>query len=182
MPSSSKTEHAVVDRLSRAFESLVTLLFGLACLLLLAMTFMIGADVLTRNLEIASMSWSNEVSEWLLSWTTLLSAPLLLRRGQHIRVDVLLQVLPARVGWFCEWIVDVLGLLCSVVLAVYGWRVTDEAYVAGSLITKTLETPEWWATTPWSICFSLMSVEFVFRMHRLARAPHQPRHDAVSAA
>lgn len=171
-----------VDWLSEAFGRVLTFLFAVACILLLLMTFMIGADVLTRNLAIASMSWSNEVSEWMLSWMTLFAAPLLLRRGQHIRIDVLLQVLPARVAWACEWVADILGLSCSLVLAVYGWRVTHEAYVAGGMITKTLETPEWWATTPWLICFALMSIEFLFRMHRLAHAPHQARHDAVSAA
>jgi hypothetical protein len=32
------------------------------------------------------------------------------------------------------------------------------------------------------VAFALLAIEFVFRMHRLARAPHRPREDAVSAS
>lgn len=169
-------------RLSTGFEHLLRCLFAIGCAMLLAMALMIGADVLTRNLGLASMAWTNEVSEMLLSWMTLLCAPLLLRRGQHIRVDILLQALPAHVGWACEWLVDGLGLLCCLVLATQGWLVTRDAYLGGGKITKTLETPEWWATTPWLLCFVLMAIEFVFRMGRLRAGERRPRHDAVSAS
>lgn len=172
----------MLKRLSTLYERVLLALFMVGCLMLLTMAFMIGADVLTRNMEWASMSWTNEISEMLLSWMTLLAAPLLLRRGQHIRVDILLQALPARVGWACEWLVDLLGLACCVVLAVKGWQVTREVYLGGGMITKTLETPEWWATTPWLICFVLMSIEFVFRMDRLRGGEHRPRRDAISAS
>jgi len=43
---------------------------------------------------------------------TLLTAPGLLRMGQHIRIDVVLRVLPPRVGWLLEWLGDILGLVC----------------------------------------------------------------------
>jgi hypothetical protein len=32
------------------------------------------------------------------------------------------------------------------------------------------------------IAFALLAIEFVFRMHRLARAEQRPREDAVSAS
>lgn len=172
----------MLSKFSVYFDHLLFALFCVGSVLLLVMTFMIGADVFTRNLGWASLSWTNEISEMLLSWMTLLGAPWLLRRGQHIRVDVLLQVLPARLGWWCEWIADVMGFVCCIVLAVYGWRVTHASYLEQNTITKTLETPEWWMTTPWLICFVLMSIEFVFRMNRLRLAERRPRHDAVSAS
>ena len=172
----------MLTHLSTLCERLLKALFAVACLLLLIMAFMIGADVLTRNLGLANMAWTNEVSELLLSWMTLLSAPLLLRRGQHIRVDVLLQALPARLGWACEWLADLLGLACCLVLAWEGWKVMLDAYRSGAMITKTLETPEWWSSLPWVLCFMLMSIEFIFRMDRLRAGEHRPRHDAVSAS
>ena len=58
---------------------------------------MIGGDVI-RNFGFGGLPWSNEVSEYILYLVTLLSAPWLLRRGQHIRVDILLRALPARLA------------------------------------------------------------------------------------
>ena len=50
------------------------------------------------------------------------AAPWLLREGQHIRVDIVLRALPPRVGLACEWIADVLGLACCLVMVWYGAR------------------------------------------------------------
>ncbi|MEK7945307.1 TRAP transporter small permease [Pigmentiphaga sp. YJ18] len=171
-----------MQTISRAYGQLLYLCFSLACLILLAMTVMICADVFTRNTGLADLSWSNEISETMLSAMTMLAAPWLLRQGQHIRVDILLQALPARAGWACEWASDLLGFACSVALAWHGWLVTHESYLGGGMITKTLVTPEWWGTAPWVLSFSLLSVEFLFRMDRLRKAEHRPRHDAVSAS
>lgn len=171
-----------MQTISRWYGWLLHACFAAASLILFAMTVMICADVLTRNTGWADMSWSNEISETMLAVMTLLAAPWLLRQGQHIRVDILLRALPPRVGWACEWLADLLGLACSIVLACYGWQVTYGSYQGGGMITKTLVTPEWWATAPWTVCFTLMSIEFIFRIDRLRKGEHRPRHDAVSAS
>ena len=41
---------------------------------------------------------------------TMCVAPWLLRQGQHIRVDILLQALPPRLAWYFEWLGDLIGL------------------------------------------------------------------------
>lgn len=171
-----------MERLSRAYGRLLDGLMLAACLLLLAMTLIIGADVATRNAGLGGLAWSNEVSEDILYLITLLAAPWLLRQGQHIRVDILLRALPARVGWLMEWVGDVLGLACSLYFVWYGAKVLAASYAAGSISIKTLVTPEWWLLVPLPVAFALFAVEFVFRMHRLAKAEQAPRTDAVSAS
>ena len=47
---------------------------------------------------------------------------------------------------------------------------------------KTLVLPEWWMLASLPVAFLLVAIEFVFRMHRLAKAPIGPRADAVSAS
>ena len=79
--------------LSRCYGTLLDALMVVAALLVLGMTLMIGGDVASRNIGYGGIAWSNEVSEYILYLVTLLSAPWLLRRGQHIRVDILLPVL-----------------------------------------------------------------------------------------
>jgi TRAP-type C4-dicarboxylate transport system permease small subunit len=171
-----------MDRLSRAFGVLLDRFMAAACLLLLAMTAIIGGDVFSRNAGLGGIEWSNEVSESILYLLTLLSAPWLLRQGQHIRVDILLRAVPARIGWYLEWIGDLIGLACSIYLVWYGLKVLGASYAAGAITIKTLVTPEWWLIAPLPVAFLLVAIEFVFRMYRLSKSERAPRSDAVSVA
>ena len=171
-----------MDHLSRTYGSLLDALMGVACLLLLVMALLIGADVAGRNAELGGIPWSGEISEDILYLLTLLTAPWLLRRGQHIRVDILLRALPSRVGWLLEWLSDLLGLACSLYFVWYGWRVVATSYRSDAISIKTLVMPEWWLLTPLPLAFLMLAIEFVFRMHRLSSGERAPRTDAVSAS
>ena len=172
--------------LSRLYGRLIEALAMAGCLLLLAMMAIIVADVMLRNLALPGwpqgLAWSNEVSELMLYVITMCLAPWLLRQGQHIRVDILLRVLPRQLAWLCEWLADVLGLACCVVMAWIGYKAALASYLNGSMTFKTLVTPEWWSIAPLPITFTLLAVEMLFRMQRLARAARGPRDDAVSSA
>jgi TRAP-type transport system small permease protein len=169
-------------RLSKGYGRLLEVLLLLACLLLLVMTLLIGADVLLRNVGLGGIAPSNELSEDIIYLVTLLAAPGLLRQGQHIRVDIVLRVLPTQVGWLLEWVSDVIGLICCLYFVWYGVRVTAASLASGALSIKTLILPEWWLLAPMPLAFMLLAVEFLFRMHRLALAERRPRDDAVSAS
>jgi TRAP-type C4-dicarboxylate transport system permease small subunit len=169
-------------RLAHWYSRLLEALTLLACLLLLTMTLLIGADVLLRNVGLGGIAPSNELSEDIIYLMTLFAAPGLLRQGQHIRIDIVLRVLPLEVGWLLEWVSDILGLICCLYFVWYGTRVAAASFASGALSIKTLIIPEWWLLVPMPLAFVLLSVEFVFRMHRLALAERRPRDDAVSAA
>jgi TRAP-type C4-dicarboxylate transport system permease small subunit len=168
--------------LSRWYGRLLDGMMTVAGILLLLMTVMIGADVLLRNVGAGGIPPSNELSEDILYLVTLLAAPGLLRRGQHIRIDIVLQALPQRVGWLLEWVGDVIGLLCCLIFVWYGAGVAAASFFDGSVSIKTLVLPEWWLLAPMPVAFALLAVEFVFRMHRLVLAERRPREDAVSAS
>ena len=173
-----------MDRLEAAYGKLLEAFALAACALVLGMTLMICADVLLRNVRIipgvAGLEWSNEISEAMLYLVTMLSAPWLLRRGQHIRVDIVLRMVPKQVGWIFEWVVDVLGLACCLFIAYYGARAALASFNAGSVSIKTLVTPEWWLLSALPVAFLALSLEMLFRMRRLALGPRAPRDDAVS--
>jgi TRAP-type C4-dicarboxylate transport system permease small subunit len=173
-----------MDRLEAAYGKLLEALALVACALILGMTLMICADVLLRNVRIipgvAGLEWSNEISEGMLYVITMLTAPWLLRRGQHIRVDIVLRAVPKHVGWVFEWIVDGLGLACCLAIAYYGARAALASFQAGSISIKTLVTPEWWLLGVLPVAFLALSFEMLFRMRRLALGERAPRDDAVS--
>jgi TRAP-type C4-dicarboxylate transport system permease small subunit len=172
-----------VAAFERGYGRLLEVFAAAACALILGMTLMICADVLLRNVRvfpIAGLEWANEISEAMLYLITLLTAPWLLRRGQHIRVDIVLRAVPPRVGWLFEWAVDLLGLACCAMIAWYSARAAFASFMAGSVSIKTLVTPEWWLLIALPIAFTALSIEMLFRMRRLYLAERAPRDDAVS--
>ena len=173
-------------RVSALYGRLLAGLALLSCALLFAMMMVIVADVALRNVTVPGLprglAWSNEVSELMLYLVTLSIAPWLLRQGQHIRVDIMLQALPSRVAWALEWVGDSIGLLCCLFMAWYGLSAAWASYLTGAVNIKTLVTPEWWWLAPLPLVFTLLAVEMVFRMVRLYRAERGPRHEAVSAS
>ncbi|HJW77432.1 MAG TPA: TRAP transporter small permease [Beijerinckiaceae bacterium] len=172
----------IVERLSRAYGRVLDLMMLAASALIFAMTMVIGADVLLRNIGAGGLPWSAEISEDVIYLVTLLAAPWLLRQGQHIRVDIVLRALPRGLAWGLEWVGDALGLFCCLYFVWYGAGVAAESFSTGALSIKTLITPEWWTLAPLPVGFVLLGIEFIFRMHRLSVAEIGLRDDAVSAA
>ncbi len=176
----------MIDRLSNAYGRFLAALSLLGCAILLAMMFIIVGDVALRNLAMPGLpqglAWSNEISELMLYLITMCVAPWLLRQGQHIRVDIMLQAIPPQLAWYLEWIGDLIGFVCCVAIAWFGAQAAWSSYVSGAVNIKTLVTPEWWALAPLPFVFVLLAIEMIFRMIRLQRGVRGPRHDAVSAA
>jgi TRAP-type C4-dicarboxylate transport system permease small subunit len=169
-----------MTRLSAAFGRLLDLLAAVAALMVLAMVTVVTADILLRNLTRAGFPWANEISEYTLYFITLLTAPWLLRRGRHVRIDLVLGAVPSRLAWLMEALADVIGFAVSLVFVRYGMAMTYESYRLGSITIKNLVFPEWWLLAPLPFCFLLLAIEFVFRFHRLMRGERARRIEATS--
>jgi TRAP-type C4-dicarboxylate transport system permease small subunit len=134
------------------YRKLLHGLAGAAALLLGAMALLVTLDVLMRNVGVGTLAWVNEVSEYSLPLATLLIAPWLLHRNEHVRLDVLLVSLPRAASRLLEKACDVVGIA---ICAVFVWY---------SLRLKTLSIPEWWQYALVPVCFSLLAVEFARRL------------------
>ena len=173
-------------RISEQYGRFLAGLSLAGCAVLLLTMLVICADVLLRNVRVVpgvlGVPWANEVTEYALYFITVLTAPWLLRQGQHIRIDVLLRVIPRRLAWYCEWAVDLIALACCVTIAYYGVKAVFSSLAIGGTVVKVLSVPEWWLLAPLPAAFALLAIEVLFRMQRLYAAERGPRTDAVSAA
>ncbi len=167
-------------KLSNAFGKLLNALAVAAALTLLAMVVMVTADILLRNLTRNGFPWANEISEYALYVITLLTAPWLLRRGQHVRVDLVLTLVPVRVAWLMEALGDVIGFAVCLVMMRYGFKMSIDSAVLGSITIKNLVFPEWWLLWPLPVCFALLAAEFAFRFDRLIHSEPGRRVEATS--
>jgi TRAP-type transport system small permease protein len=170
-----------MTRLSLFFGRLFEALAIAAALILLATVIVVTADIVLRNtVRGGGFSWANEVSEYALYLMTLLTAPWLLRRGQHVRLDIILTLVPARVAWLMEAVGDLLGFAVCVVLIRYGFAMSYDSFRLGAITIKNLVFPEWWLLAPLPAAFALIAVEFVFRFDRLLRGARARRFEATS--
>ena len=135
-----------------------------AALLLGGLALLVTADVVARNLGWGTLPWILEVSEYCLPLATFLVAPWLLARGEHVRVDVVLTILPRRIARALERAADAAGLAVSAVFVAYGIRAITSSVQQGSLVMKSIVFPEWWLFAPVPVSFALLAVEFLRRL------------------
>jgi TRAP-type transport system small permease protein len=170
--------------LSILYGRLLSALALAGCGVLFAMVLVICVDVLLRNVRLVpgvySVAWANEATEYALYLITLLTAPWLLRRGQHIRVDIVLRIIPRRIAWYCEWLCDLAALAVCILIAYAAWKATASSLAINAMVVKTLALPEWWLLAPLQVSFVLLAVEVLFRMARLHAGERGPREDAVT--
>jgi TRAP-type C4-dicarboxylate transport system permease small subunit len=169
-----------MTRLSAIFGRVFDALAVAAALILLAMVALVTADVVLRNSVSGGIAWANEVSEYALYVMTLLTAPWLLRRGQHVRLDLVLTFVPPRLAWLMEAVGDLLGFAVSVVLVRYGLAMTIDSWRLGAITIKNLVFPEWWLLGLLPAAFALLAIEFVFRFDRLLKGERARRIEATS--
>ena len=169
-----------MPRIAAAFGRLYDALAGVAALLLLAMVAVITADIVLRNLGRNGLSWADEVSEYGLYAITLCTAPWLLRRGQHVRIDIVLTIVPPVIAWLMEALADIVGLIVCLVLVRYGAAMAHDSWRLGAITIKNLVFAEWWLLAPLPICFLLLSAEFAMRLHRVLTGERTRRLEATS--
>ena len=133
-------------------------------MLLGAMALLVTLDVVLRNVGLGTIAWVNEVSEYSLPVATLLVAPWLLQRNEHVRLDVLLASLPGRISRILERCIDVIGIAICAVFVWYGVRLIFDSASIGSMVVKTLAIPEWWQYALVPVSFFLLAVEFARRL------------------
>jgi TRAP-type C4-dicarboxylate transport system permease small subunit len=141
------------------YDRLLQGLAALAAVLLGASALAITVDVVGRNVGVGTLPWILEVSEYVLPLATFLVAPWLLRRNEHVRLDILLRAWP-RLGH----VTNVIGLAVSAVLVLYGVRTILNSAQQGAMVFKSVVFPEWWLYAPVPLCFGLLAVEFVRRL------------------
>ena len=171
-----------MTRASAAFGRLLNALATIAALILLAMVTIVTADIVLRNLAGAGFVWANEISEYALYIMTLLTAPWLLRRGQHVRLDIALTFVPPHLAWLMEALGDVLGFAVCAVLIRYGIDMILDSARLGAITIKNLIFPEWWLLAPLPAAFFLLAIEFFFRFHRLMGGERTRRIEATSVS
>jgi TRAP-type C4-dicarboxylate transport system permease small subunit len=168
-----------MKRLARFYDRAAEACGRAAALVILALTSMITLDVLLRNLAGTTIPGDNEMSEYAMLLITALAAPWLLKRGQHVRIDIVLKAWPPLLGWLCEIASDLIGLGLSLLMAVYGVRVALASAALGTMTVKDFRIPEWCVLAPLPLMFALLALGFVLRLEAMLAGPRRARREGM---
>lgn len=156
---------------SRAYASLLAGCGLLAGVAFAVIAVLVTLNVILRNLGVTNFPWLLEVSEYVLYIGTFLAAPWVLRLGAHVRVDLLLGLLPGAGARLVNVIADLCGLVFCLILARHGWNVAADAFFRGDMMFKELVIPEWPLLAVIPLSASLLAIEFARRIFQTASVP-----------
>ena len=89
--------------------------------LMVAITAVVVAGVFYRYALNDALSWSEEVSKFLMVWLTFTGAPIALRHGGHVAIEILPNALPARLRQLALLVTFLIILALMVVFVHQGW-------------------------------------------------------------
>lgn len=104
--------HKVSDVLDKVMEAVIVFM-------LLAMVAVTGAQVVCRLLNHA-LAWSEELTRYLLIWSSMLGAGCVYKHSGHISIEVLQNAMPKPARKVMKIIVQVLCMILFAAIVVYG--------------------------------------------------------------
>lgn len=107
-----KTLQKISDGLDKLCGALIVIMIG-------AMVVVTTAQIVCRTWFVA-LKWSDEVTRYLLIWSTFLGATCVYRHGGNIAITVVQDALPKKVGQALKVLVHVICMALFAVLLYYG--------------------------------------------------------------
>jgi TRAP-type C4-dicarboxylate transport system permease small subunit len=136
---------------------------ALAMAMLLAMAALVVLQVVARDGFHLGLAWADELARYAGLTIVYLTSPLLLLRNRHVLVDILLNVLPARLRVAVECINDVLMVLFGALFLWGGWVFMQRA---GRFSTPALGMPNLVFYAPVMLGMGLLFAAAVIRAVR----------------
>ena len=161
------------------YNRLVDVLVFLAGATLLFILVAVVLDVAARNLGLQPFEWTSTLTEYAMLFVPCLLAPWLVRRGAHIVIDSVTQILPKgarRVAQFAAC------ASCIAICVILGWfcgALTWEYVASGDLDIRSIALPKWILTAVLTLGFALSGIEFAANFQRLI-AGKALRHEGTS--
>ena len=124
----------VIERVGARKRSPITIRIGklaegLVGLLLILGVVLMFANVLARHLFAAPFYWAEEVAVYMNVWCVFLGVALVTRRNAHLRMDLVLKAVPARVArvlntasWLATLLVSAVVVWCSATMLLQLWE------------------------------------------------------------
>ena len=127
--------------ISAVFDFVYRILLEYAKVVLIAIVFIVSAQVISRKFLGTSIQWSEEVSRLLMVWMAFISMAIGIQKGLHVCIELFFNKFPKPLRLVLEKVNELLMTLVGVVMIVYGSRLIV------STSSSTLSATQWPAST-----------------------------------
>ena len=166
---------------SVVFDFVYRILLDYACLVLLAIVFIVSAQVISRKFFGGSIRWSEEVARLLMVWMAFVSIPIGIQKGLHVCIEIFYKKLPIFMQKPLTKINQAVMSVCGIVMIVYGMQLIL------STSSSTLSATQWPASTLYLMIpvagvfvlyFSLISL---FHLEKYIKTPLENEDETAQA-
>ena len=151
------------DRLGRLVDKLNLLMVVVVSLMIVGLTFIVGADITLRYLFNKPLAWVKEVSEYMLVAFGFLTAAWILKDDAHITMDLVTVKMSPRTQTMLNIITSVISAVLVFVVTWFSITITIDYYRTGIVAPTVLEPPKWILMTPVIVGSFLLAVQFVLK-------------------
>ena len=175
-----------INRLIRAVEALNRALLA-SCrwgvvLLVATITVIVALGVFFRFVLNNSLPWTEEVAKFVMVWLAFIGAPVVLKEGGHIAIDVVPTRLPSPLGPIVMMLIQVVVMVVLGVLVFQGWAL---AWNALPQVAATVDISLFYIFLAVPIGSALMlavSLELLLRQLAAMVSPDAPPIEPASGA
>lgn len=136
-----------------------------ATVALAAVLYFVTQEMIARSVFGVSFTWTEDLSRVLLVVTVYFGASAVAGEDRHIRVEFILEMLPARIQRVVRLIIDIACLAFALTAVWLGLRlVRDTAALGLHFAHSEFDLPVWVAQSCIPVSFAIMSVRLALRL------------------
>ena len=141
---------AILDRISDALDKIC----GAICVAMIAAMVLLTAAQIVFRTWFTALSWSDEVTRYLLVWSTFLGATCVYRHSGNISITFIQEAFPDRVSKALRVAVHAICFVLFAVLLYYGWNYVGSLNRTASSIP--LKMSQIYLCMPISMCILMI--------------------------
>jgi C4-dicarboxylate transporter DctQ subunit len=159
----------VLAWLGKLFDLINILMVIVTAILIVGLTFIVGADITLRYCFAMPLGWVKEISEYILVFLGFLVAPWILKQEGHVKMDLVLNHLSPKSQRIVNIITSVISMMVVLTVAWFSLRVIVDFYRTDLLTPSVLELPKWILMTPILLGALLLAIQFMRRAYGFVR-------------
>ena len=149
--------------LGRLFDRINFIMVILSAILILGLTFIVGADITLRYVFLRPLGWVKEVSEYILVALGFLVAAWILKDDSHVKMDLLLNKVSPKVRTLMNIVTSIISTVIVLIVAWFSLRVMADFYRTKLLNPSVMEPPKWVLLIPIFVGSLLLAIQFIRR-------------------
>jgi C4-dicarboxylate transporter DctQ subunit len=152
-----------LTKLGKIFDQINIIMVVISTILILGLTFIVGADITLRYVFLRPLGWVKEVSEYILVALGFLVAAWILKDDGHVKMDLLLNKVSPKAQAVMNIITSIISTVVVLILAWFTVRVMADFYRTKLVTPSVLEPPKWVLLIPIFVGSLLLAIQFIRR-------------------